>query len=95
MSCIQNVSFSCFALLLEPEEIFVGEPYYPTRFNGSKRSLIEKRDSFQYVLILQSLERLLQDKSILDYIENPHDRSDELLEDFCDGEVVKKSPPLF
>ena len=74
--------------LQEPEEIFVGESYYPARFNGSKRSLIEKRDSFQYVPLLDSLKGLLRDKSVLEYVENPHGRSDGLL----DGEVVKNHP---
>ena len=76
----------------EPEEIFVGEPYYPARFNGSKRSLVEKRDSYQYVPLLDSLKSLLRDKSVLDYVENPHGRSDGLLEDFCDGQLVERNP---
>ena len=71
--------------------MFIGEPYYPTRFSGSKRSLTERCDSFQYVPILNTLKRLLNDTSVLEYVEHPHQRSDDLLEDFCDGELVSAS----
>ena len=76
----------------EPCEIFVGEPYYPARFSGSKRSLVEKRDSFQYVPLLQTLEKLLEDRTIIEYIDNPHQRLDDKLEDFCDGELFNNHP---
>lgn len=78
----------------EPTEVYIGEPYFPTRFTGAKRRLIEKKDSFQYVPLLDSLNVLIQDEIILDYIDNPHNRSDGLLEDFCDAELVKSHPVL-
>ena len=55
---------------------------------------MEKRDSFQYVPIHETLKRLLEDDSVIGYIDNPHQRSDDFLEDFCDGELLK-SHPLF
>ena len=53
---------------------------------------MEKRDSFQYIPLFSTLEKLLQDRTVLDYIDNPHGRSDGKLEDFCDGELVKNHP---
>ena len=67
--------------------MYVGDPYYPAQFSGTKRSLVEKRDSFQYIPIYSTLERILKDQTILEYIENPHKRTDDVLEDFCDGEL--------
>ena len=78
----------------EPVEVYVGDPYFPPRLSGSKRSLVEKRDSFQYVPLLNTLRNLLTDATVLEYIENPHQRTDGLLEDICDGELFK-SHPLF
>jgi len=70
----------------------VGQPYYPVRFTGSKRSLVEKHDSFQYVPLLNTLEKLLEDRTIIEYIDNPHQRLDDKLEDFCDGELFTSHP---
>ena len=56
--------------------------------------MVEKRDSFQYISLLDTLSVLLQDEVILDYIDNPHNRSDGLLEDFCDGDLIKSHPIL-
>ena len=81
-----------YIYLQEPQEVFIGEPYYPTRFSGSKRSLTERCDSFQYVPILDTLKRLLNDTSVMEYVEHPHQRSDDLLEDFCDVELVRNHP---
>ena len=53
---------------------------------------MEKRDSFQYIPLFSTLEKLLQDRTVFDYIDNPHGRSDGKLEDFCDGELVKNHP---
>ena len=72
--------------------MFIGEPHYPARFSGSKRSLVEKRGSFQYVPLLQTLEKLLEDRTIIEYIDNPHQRLDDKLEDFCDGELFVNHP---
>ena len=44
--------------------------------------------------MLEALKVLLQDEVILDYIDNPHNNSDGLLEDFCDGELIKNHPIL-
>ena len=79
-------------LIQEPIEVFVGESHYCTTKAGAKRRLVEKRDSFQYVPLLDSLSVLLKDESVLECIDNPHKRSDEWLEDYCDGELVSLHP---
>jgi len=61
---------------------------------GAKRKLVEKHDTFQYVSLLDSLSVLLKDETVLECIDNPHKRSDEWLEDYCDGELVKCHPIL-
>ena len=79
-------------LLQEPIEVFVGESHYCTQMTGAKRRLVEKRDSFQYVPLLDSLSVLLKDETVLECIDNPHNRSDGWLEDYCDGELVSLHP---
>ena len=66
--------------------MYVGNPYYLTQFLGAKRSLVKKRDSFP---IYSTLESILKDPTILDFIDNPHKRSDDILEHFCDGELFE------
>jgi len=70
----------------------VGDTYYSLRFSGNKRSFVEQRDSFQYISLFKTLERLLKDSSVLEFIDNPHKRIDDKLEDFCDGELVCNHP---
>ena len=48
--------------------------------------------SNNYVSLLETLNVLQQDEIILDYIDNTHNRSDGLLKDFCDGELIKNHP---
>ena len=72
--------------------MFVGEEYYPARFSGNKRSLVCKRDSFQYIPLQESLKVLLNDKTALDFVNHPHQRSDDFLEDICDAEIFKNHP---
>ena len=38
------------------------------------------------------MEKLLEDRTILQYIDNPHQRLDDKLEDFCDGELFVNHP---
>ena len=86
-----SIRFVCL-YMQQPQEVLIGEPYYPTRLSGSKRCLVEKQDSFQYISILDSLKVLLQDRTILEFVEHPHQRNDELLEDFCDAELFQNHP---
>ena len=53
---------------------------------------MEKRDSFQYIPLLNTLEKLLEDNTIIEYIDKPHQRSDDNLEDFCDSELFTNHP---
>jgi len=80
----------------EPISVKIGEPYHEAACSGSKRRLIEKQDTYQYVFLLSSLQTLLLDQSVLNQIEQcPYrTRSDGNLQDICDGELFH-SHPLF
>ena len=52
----------------------------PARSSECKQPLTEKRDSFRYVLVLSTIKNLLQDASILEHVEHPHQRPDDFLE---------------
>ena len=77
-----------------PQEVKVGEPYHQSIFTGSKRRLVERQDSFQYVPLLRSLQVLLSDSSIIDQIYQCPSRfhRDGTIEDICDGELYKAHP---
>jgi len=69
----------------------VGDPVQASQFSGSKRRLIEKQDSYQYVPLLQSLEALLSDQSIQEQVQKfpKRIRTDGKMEDYCDGARFK------
>ena len=64
--------------------------------SGSKRRLIEKQDTYQYVPLLLSLKSLLSDPSVLEQVEQCplRVRRSGVLDDVCDGELYQ-SHPLF
>ena len=66
------------------------------QFSGSKRRLVEKQDSYQYIPLLQSLEALLSDKSMQEQVQKFPERirTDGKMEDYCDGARFR-SHPLF
>ena len=66
----------------------LGDPCYVPAFTGIKRRLVQKQDMFQYVSLLDTLQNILK-TDILDFVLHPHNRTDELLEDFCDGQRFK------
>lgn len=72
----------------------MGEPCHVSQFTGSKRRLIEKHDTYQYVPLLQSLHTLLSDPSVIDQVEQSANRvrTDGTLQDFCDGQLFKLHP---
>ena len=41
---------------------------------------------------MQTLKRLLNDSTINEQIESPHNRNDGLIEDFCDADLFKQHP---
>ena len=41
---------------------------------------------------MQTLKRLLNDPTINEQIESPHNRNDGLIEDFCDAALFKQHP---
>lgn len=75
-------------------EIKVGEPMFTPRFSGSKRCLIEKWDTYQYVPLLLSLKQLLSDETVLEEVYQCPQRihTDDLIEDFCDGDRFHLHP---
>lgn len=66
------------------------------QFSGTKRNLVQRYDTYQYVPLMPSLRQLLADTSVMEQIEQLPNRirNDGLVEDFCDG-VRFKSHPLF
>lgn len=78
----------------EPKELPLGDAYYVPAFSGNKRRLVQKKDTFQYVSILDTLQNILK-MDVLDYILQPHNREDDLFEDFCDGQRFKSHPFFF
>lgn len=58
---------------------------------GSKRRLVLKQDTYQYVPLLSSLKSLLSDPSIFEQVEKLPLRvhRNSILEDICDGELFQ------
>ena len=50
-------------------EVKIGEPYHETVYSGSRRTLVEKHDTYQYVPLLPSLKSLLSDPTVLEQVE--------------------------
>ena len=77
--------------IFQPTEISIGGPYHEAMHSGSKRRLVLKQDTYQYVPLLPSLKSLLSDLSILEQVEKfplcVHRKG--ILEDICDGELYK------
>lgn len=59
----QSDFYSIYCSLQEPVTIELGTSYHYKR-SGSKRVLVEKRDTFQYVPLIENLEWILQNKSL-------------------------------
>ena len=76
----------------EPTEIRIGDPYYANQFTGSRTRLKERYDTFQYVPLEDTLQKLLKDDTILEQIEKSRIRSDGLIEDYCDGSIFREHP---
>jgi len=48
------------------------------------------KETFQYIPILKTLQGLLNQPDILAEVRKPHNSTDGLLRDFCDGEDFKR-----
>ena len=72
----------------------IGEPHHIPQFSGSKRRLVEKQDSYQYVPLLASLKALLSDRSVQEQVQQLPERvsSDGTIKDFRDGSRFKNHP---
>ena len=68
----------------------IGQPTYSHQFSGSKRRLVEKWDTYQYVPLHESLRQLLLNDTIRHEIQSFPQRihDDGLLEDICDGSLL-------
>ena len=77
-----------------PQEIKIGVAEHVPRSSGDKHEMVTKYDAFQYVPLLQTLENLLQDRSVQVEIDAfpQRMRNDSKLSDFCDGELFKAHP---
>ena len=64
------------------------------RFSGDKREQVLRWDTIQYVPILSTLSKLLENEDIIDQIDTFPERirNDGKIEDFCDGRVFKTHP---
>ena len=82
------INIYMYITIQEPTEVSLGDPYFVPGFSGTKRRLVQKQDTFQYVSLLGTLRNILK-TDILEYVLQPHGRDDELLEDFCDGQRFK------
>ena len=78
----------------EPQEIQIGEPEYTQALSGVKRRLVQRYDTYQYIPLLSSLQRLLRDKSVLKQVETCKERihNDGRIEDICDGTNFSRHP---
>ena len=83
MLCVNTCIYLQFQ---EPREIKIGEPQYRPQFSGSKRRLIERYDTYQYVPLLPHLSKLLDDDTLMEQIDSCQKpiHTDGLIEDFCD-----------
>ena len=72
----------------------MGEPEYVPRFSGEKRELVQRWDTIQYVPILSTIQKLFEDDGIVDQIYSFPKRilNDNMMEDFCDGNLYKTHP---
>ena len=66
-------------------------PYYTRQFTGAKSRSVERYDTYHYISILSTLERLLSDSSVIEHLETFPCRicNDGVIEDFCDAATFK------
>lgn len=74
--------------LVEPVSIELGSSYSYQK-SGTTTRLIEKKDTFQYIPLIDNLRCIMQNKEICTELMKPHARDDEYLSDFCDGTLFK------
>ncbi|KAK3734076.1 hypothetical protein QZH41_019810, partial [Actinostola sp. cb2023] len=87
----QTATFRELFGLFEPEKRVLGF-HHGHRRKGAKRRRVQLPDEVIDIPFLSSLKQMLNDPSILRQVEIPHQRNDELIEDFCDGFVFSQHP---
>ena len=92
MCAILTILISFLIAIQEPEEIKLGDGYDTYQFTGIKRRCVRRYDTYHYVPFLKTLEALLTDSSVIEEIEHCQSRvrTDDKLEDFCDGRVFQE-----
>lgn len=78
----------------EPTEVSIGEPQYVPQFSGTKRNLVQRWDTYQYIPLLPTLRKLLGDATVVEQFDELPKRihEDGRIEDFCDGKRYKNHP---
>ncbi|EDO36380.1 predicted protein [Nematostella vectensis] len=87
----QRQAFKELFGLVEPVKSVLGQ-YHGYRQNNGKRRRVQLSDEVVEVPFLESLEQWLNNPSILNQVENTHQRQDGMIADFCDGQVFKEHP---
>jgi len=79
--------------LVEARSIFLGNRYDQRldAVSGSMKQIV-RRDTFQYVPLLQLIELILSDNSIFRETVRNRVSGDGLMRDFCDGSIFKTNP---
>ena len=78
--------------MVEARSVFLGNRYYQSinAATGNMRPII-KRDTFQYVPILQLIALMLSDRSVLNETLQDHRSNDGKMRDFCDGSLYSSN----
>jgi len=92
----QHKRLSCFCKnydMVRSRAVFLGNRYDQSidPSTGYMRHIV-KRDTFQYVPLLQLIALLLSDASVHREVEQGHLSSDDVMRDLCDGSLFKSNP---
>ncbi|KAG1704000.1 Protein disulfide-isomerase A4 [Nymphon striatum] len=88
---IKQLSSKKDSSIREPQRILLGR-YHTKARRGHKLVNIQNSNEAFYIPLVESLEQLLNDDSILEEVQNCHRRTDDLMCDFCDGDIYKDHP---
>ena len=64
------------------------------QFTGAKSRSVKRYDTYHYISILATIERLLMDSSVIEQLETflSRIRNDGIIEDFCDSTTFRNHP---
>lgn len=78
-------------LFVEPTEIYLGGTRFEHRIINMETQIKEIPESFQYIPIIDTLQLVLSNKEILDYVKNEKSRNDGFITNFRDAENFKNN----